>query len=176
MKRLLFLFAAVVLTVALLAPSLSNADANQAAPEKASYVPGEVIVKYKEGTSKAEISAMHKKESATVTSLNKEMGFEVVKVKGKSVNRAVQSYKNNPNVEYAEPNYYYHASWTPNDPLLPHLSVGATKNSGRTAWDRTRGNGVRIAIIDTGVQYNHPDLQGKVVRGYNLRRSKLGSI
>ncbi len=170
MKRFLFLFTALLLTVSLIAPSVTNANEKGAsAVDSANYAPDEIIVKYKKGVSQANINALHKNENASIKAQNKKLGFDVVKVKGKSVNKAIEAYKKNPNVEYVEPNYYYHATWTPNDPYFTssyqwgHFKIGAT-----SAWDRTRGNGVRVAVLDTGVQYNHPDLNGKVVRGYNF--------
>lgn len=36
------------------------------------------------------------------------------------------------------------------------------------AWKETRGSRVRIGVVDTGVDYLHPDLRGRVSRGVNL--------
>lgn len=36
------------------------------------------------------------------------------------------------------------------------------------AWDRSQGSRVRIGVIDTGIDYNHPDLKYSVARGVNL--------
>lgn len=36
------------------------------------------------------------------------------------------------------------------------------------AWDQSQGNRVRIGVIDTGIDYNHPDLRHSVARGVNL--------
>lgn len=42
------------------------------------------------------------------------------------------------------------------------VRVGAEK-----AWPTTTGRGVRVAIIDTGIDFNHPDLQANYKGGYN---------
>ena len=35
------------------------------------------------------------------------------------------------------------------------------------AWAKTKGKGVRIAVIDTGIDYSHPDLRANVAGGWN---------
>ena len=37
----------------------------------------------------------------------------------------------------------------------------------QAAWGRTKGQGVKVGVIDTGVDPNHPDLQDAVIGGYN---------
>jgi subtilisin family serine protease len=44
------------------------------------------------------------------------------------------------------------------------------------AWEVTRGAGVRIAVIDCGMQINHPDLDGKVVGGGSFRTAESGEV
>ncbi|MBT6852377.1 MAG: tandem-95 repeat protein, partial [Opitutae bacterium] len=67
-----------------------------------------------------------------------------------------------PAVDYVEPNYILRHTETPNDPnwkdqwALPKIE--ATK-----AWQITKGAAtVVVAVIDTGIDYNHPDLQGNI--------------
>jgi subtilisin len=42
------------------------------------------------------------------------------------------------------------------------VRVGAEK-----AWSRTQGEGIRVAVVDTGVDFNHPDLKANYKGGYN---------
>ncbi|MEW6554076.1 MAG: S8 family peptidase [Actinomycetota bacterium] len=72
-----------------------------------------------------------------------------------------------PFTSFVEEDHVTRASYTPNDPSYPeqwHLpSISAPQ-----AWDATIGStDVTIAIIDTGVDYNHQDLKDKCVAGYN---------
>lgn len=68
----------------------------------------------------------------------------------------------------AAPNYRFHAAATPNDKLYRyqwHYSMLDLPQ----AWDVSTGSrDVIVAVIDTGVLLNHPDLQGKLVAGYDF--------
>ena len=58
-------------------------------------------------------------------------------------------------MEYAEPNYYVHAFWTPNDPYFNN-QYGLQKIQAPQAWDSQRSDPwCKVAIIDTGVQGSH---------------------
>jgi serine protease len=63
---------------------------------------------------------------------------------------------------------------TPNDPsfvLQTHLGAPSRYASGVNlplAWDRTTGTAVVVAVLDTGVRLNHPDLVGKLLPGYDF--------
>jgi thermitase len=81
----------------------------------------------------------------------------------------MQDYSQHPAVLYAEPNYIAHAAVLPNDPYYS-TQWALPKIQADSAWDSTKGDNVIIAIIDTGVDYNHQDLQSKVIRpgGYDF--------
>lgn len=49
-----------------------------------------------------------------------------------------------------------------------------TDYSFQKAWNLTRGEGVTVAVIDTGIDGNHPDLKGALIGGTDL--SGLGSF
>ncbi|OYD08601.1 alkaline serine protease [Paludifilum halophilum] len=162
---------ALLLSFALSLPMSATAAVDQPNVDQsaeAKYVSDELIVKFKPGTAKNTKASVHSQKDTKVIDQNKKIGFEVVELKNKSVKEAKKAYEKNPNVEYAEPNYIVHADWVPNDPSYSR-QYALPQVDAPQAWDVTRGSSnVKIAIVDTGVQYNHPDLQGKVERGYDF--------
>ena len=98
---------------------------------------------------------------------------ELVKIQGLSVEQAVQLAGKNPNVVYAQPDWEWTADVIPNDTRFNELY--AMRNTGQTggtagadiratnAWDVFTGNpNTKVGVIDTGVDYNHPDLSTNV--------------
>ncbi|MBB5941430.1 S8 family peptidase [Xanthomonas sp. 3307] len=75
-----------------------------------------------------------------------------------------------PNVEYVEVDQRMTIALTPNDPRLGDQWAFGTSNAGinvRSAWDKATGDGVVVAVIDTGIT-SHPDLNANVLQGYDF--------
>jgi parallel beta-helix repeat protein len=97
-------------------------------------------------------------------------GLAVIKLPaGTSVLEAGIKFLQSANVLYAEPNYKYRLLATANDPFFPDLwGLDNTGQTGGTedadidapeAWDITTGSSdIVVAVIDTGIDYQHPDL------------------
>lgn len=72
-----------------------------------------------------------------------------------------------PDVLSAEPNRVLHLFATPNDPLHPVQWDHDLMNL-PAAWDRTTGKPVTVAVVDSGILPDHPDLKGKLLPGYDF--------
>ncbi|WP_421384780.1 S8 family peptidase [Bacillus salacetis] len=137
--------------------------------EKGSYVKGEVIVKFKKDAGSSEKGNVLKEVGAVEAVDEDEVDSDFKVLKVGNVEAAAKALSKNPNVEYAEPNYKFSATWTPNDTYYQGYQYGPQNTDTNYAWDYTRGSsGQEIAVLDTGVDYNHPDLDGKTLRGYDF--------
>ncbi|WP_082234524.1 S8 family peptidase [Halobacillus massiliensis] len=137
--------------------------------EKDEYVKGEVVVKFKESKGKAAQASALKELAADEVPDKDVVDSEYKVLKVKNVEKTVKALNKNPNIEYAEPNYEFSADWTPNDTYYSSAQYGPQLTKTPVAWDVARGNSNQtIAVIDSGVDYNHPDLNDKTIRGYDF--------
>jgi subtilisin family serine protease len=90
---------------------------------------------------------------------------------GANLNAAMADLRKDPHVEYVIPNYVAHLDYTPNDPYFstsgsygqPRADQWDTKKiRANLAWDSARGQGVVVAVVDTGLDLTHPDIAGNI--------------
>ncbi|MDR7400966.1 MAG: S8 family peptidase [Armatimonadota bacterium] len=86
---------------------------------------------------------------------------------GVAVASALATYRASPLVQYAEQDAYAYALATPNDQYYP-LQWHYPKIGLPGAWDVTTGSPVIVAVVDTGIRFDHPDLSGVTVPGYDF--------
>lgn len=151
------------------APSFAAA----AAPD---YVPGEVLVKFREGASasgrnaamaRANGQAAEHILTASMRRAGDDAGVVVMRT-GMNVPDAVAALRGSPDVEFAEPNWIYTVDATSNDTYVVNNQLwgmtGTYGSGASAAWanNKTDCGSVVIGIIDEGYMYSHPDLAANV--------------
>jgi subtilisin family serine protease len=137
------------------------------------HVNDELIIKFRPTATQADKDAILADLGAYDVKDLKRIKAKHGKITGLSVENAIGRYRNHPQIEYIEPNYILNAVETPNDPRFGDLwgmlntgQSGGTAGadiSATTAWDVFTGSpDVVIGVIDTGVDYTHPDLAANV--------------
>ncbi|HEY9854918.1 MAG TPA: S8 family peptidase [Stenomitos sp.] len=128
----------------------------------------QILVKFKPG---AEALDLEQSVGQTVRT-NSRTGMKLIKVRG-DVASALAKLQASGKVAYAEPNYVirmadYHVEADVNDPMAKDQYT-LDKVQARAAWDLSTGSpNTVLAIVDTGVDYTHPDLAGRVLKGHDF--------
>ncbi len=88
-----------------------------------------------------------------------------------NVDRAAALYARDPHVEWAQPDYLAEATLVPDDPYF-HTSGsfeqlyddlwGLKRIGAEAAWDVSLGEGVLVGVVDSGLDYDHPDIADNV--------------
>jgi subtilisin family serine protease len=141
------------------------------------YIENRVLVRFSDAVPQAFIESVHQRVGAKgVENLDIVGALELVMLPDElSVAEALESYRKDPSVLYAEPDFIVHVLATPDDPNFSRQ--WALWNTGKDgakpgadidalrAWDITTGSSnVVVAVVDTGVKYNHPDLAANMWR------------
>lgn len=131
-----------------------------AAPES---VPGQLLVKYQAGASAAVRAAAAREIGIVVLKDFPRFDLQLVQLPaGMTLNEGIAAFSNTPGVQFAEPNYLYRVNAIPNDPMFSSL-WGLERIEAKEAWNLTVGSKeVVVAVIDSGVDYTHPDLRANM--------------
>jgi len=173
-----YFFVGVLLIAILIHPGYGISQVNLEKAKVGNYVPGQILVKFRKTASRSDIAQLHTSMGAKTIREFPFIGVQHINLKpGETVAEAIEKYCNDPNVEYAEPNYTVHALIMPFDSYFGQLwglhnigqSVDGTIGTpdadidAPEAWDITTGDSsVIIAVIDSGVAWDHPDLAGNI--------------
>ena len=159
---------AIFLCVTALAALTSFGATPGRADDNPDAVPGQLVVGFDPNASPKQQQKAVDKAGGTIENRIDSIGGAVVSVDPADTAAVAEELSHQRAVDYVEPNYVMHATRLPNDRGFgeqwglrnvgqyggtPGADVHATD-----AWNATTGAGVIVAVVDTGVDYNHPDL------------------
>ncbi len=158
-----------------------DSEAIRRAFSREDLVEGWIAVDFADGTDKARYDEIEKSWGIDVefnSVASQKTGLTVGRVQAdtpEALEALLAQIRAHPEVERAEPLFRYAANFVPDDPLFDKQwnfeAIGL-----RRAWDVSRGQGVTVAVIDTGIAYEDhgefrtvPDLRGaRFAPGYDF--------
>jgi len=132
------------------------------------WAKGRILVMPRAGLSATEFAKILGAHGGRPTRKLGNLDIHVIELPPNASEKAVAKLlSKHPHIKFAEPDQlvapdlsandiYYGSAW--------HLQMVQAP----AAWDYSLGDGVTVAILDTGVDANHPDLQGQLVPGWNF--------
>lgn len=157
-------------------------------PKGVRYVPDQIIIKYKEGQSPEQLKeAGNERAAAALTTTLKNIGmlsqeklftsesvllnnYYVLTLRsGVNVPEVYRKLNSVSQIENITPNYILTTQAVPDDPYFKSGAQWDMKKINlENAWNMQKGkSSVVVAVIDTGADYNHEDLQGVIIKGEN---------
>ncbi|WP_139892164.1 S8 family serine peptidase [Bacillus sp. D386] len=136
------------------------------------YTEQELIVKFKSVLSKGQRKQIINSIKGSELSFSETGNYSLVSVvKNTDLSSIAKRLSKHKSVQLVEPNILYKTAYTPKDKHykkqwhLPKINMPK-------AWDKSKGSSsIIVAVIDNGMQTNHPDLKGKITKQKNIVRN-----
>ncbi|MCC6485789.1 MAG: S8 family serine peptidase [Armatimonadetes bacterium] len=162
-------FAAVLCV--LFSPAFASGPGGGNPSNRPLYVEGDLLVQLREGSNVTTAAAVATKASARiVTKLPLENWYQIrsFNPETQTTKKMLEAIGSDPRVLRAEANGYGYVQAVPTDPLYPQ-QWALQMIRAPLAWDITKGaETVKVAVVDTGVRADHPDLSTRLIAGYDV--------
>ncbi|UZX02242.1 S8 family serine peptidase [Arthrobacter sp. CDRTa11] len=171
--------------------AMNSAVVTNAAPPEPSHTPGQIMVKFRDNGAPA-AGALRQHGLSEGTGIGSTGAHLITVPAGKELQLA-EALSRNPAVEYAEPDPVVTAATTdqyfPRQYALQNTGQSFTNTSGTLtvdkgtpdadvdaveAWTVTTGVDVKVAVLDSGVANDNPDINPKVVARANFTNGETG--
>ncbi len=150
-------------------------------PAGSPYAAGELIVTYKEDASEEKMGEVKREARADLEDEIPEIDAQVLefpvlkneraqKVREQSLELKKEDLEKDPAVESVDYNYIGVAGYTPKDPKF-RLQWGLKKTGFEKAWNRSRGGGIKVAVVDSGLDVRHIEFRLKVAARWDFRNN-----
>jgi subtilisin family serine protease len=162
----------VAAPVAAKGPQPDPAASVAALPEAGEIIPGEVVVGFRD-LDRGQASVRSRGLELRRVMDGPSRAAALVETNGRPVDQVIAELRADPAVAFAEPNYVVRLAdegtiaVAVNDPQAPN-QYSLDQMRVRTGWSASTGGTNVIAVLDTGVQFNHPDLAGRLLPGYDF--------
>lgn len=181
-RRFVTLALATVVALLLVGASVARGEPPKAAtdrgPAGASYASGELLVALKGGAGKERVERLIRSVNAEKKDSLTDVNTVLISFPAIQNNRAQQAREDAleqirrelekyPAVESADYNYLLRFDYVPNDRLFKR-QWGLKRPGYPAAWNKTRGKGIKVGVVDSGISARHPDLRGKVAAQRDL--------
>ena len=144
----------------------------------APHVAGELLVIYETGTDAAAAEQLPAETKGEVEEEIPEIDTQVIEFsevkdepteqeREQLLQQKKRALEKDPAVRSVSYNFIYRAAYTPNDEKFGR-QYGLKRIEAPLAWSETRGGGVDIAVVDTGISNSHPDLRAKIAKQRNF--------
>lgn len=170
----LYIFLAFIWVTASLAddenfplPGVTSESASQA--QQSRLKPGEILIKFKsQSDGDALMQVLGETRAFRLRTLRRTR-TQVWQVPEGQEEDLARQLANRSDVLFAEPNYIYRSFAIPADPFFDAQWAHQTTIGSSSAWDVSTGSSdLVIAVVDSGIDADHPDLSGKIVAGYDF--------
>jgi len=125
-----------------------------------------ILFKPRVGTSKDTVNRLIAQVNGEEVGRIQQLNVIEIRVPEKAAEAVAKALSKRRDIQYVEIDTLEKLLIRPNDPLHPHCWY-LKKVEAESAWNIASGSGETVAVLDTGIQKDHPDFVGKIVGGWN---------